>query len=306
MTATAFSALLIILGGAALRQFGLVRVDDAELLVRVVIYLAMPALILLILVRSPLEPAFVLVPLVALAVHAILVVASIGAGKAMSLDRPGVGAMIVAASVGNTGFFGVPLIASSGPSFSPIAAVMYDTFATGLITWTSTVAVGSAYGTATEGSGVDWKRVGKALMLPPNWALVAGLTLNFAGVRHLPEPIERPLVILGGAVLPLVMMYVGIMLRLHGIRAVWSRVAAVVVLRLFVAGALGFALAWLVGIRGIVLHTVAVMAAMPTAIMSLVIGGGQYKLNADIIAGAILVTTILCTATLPLIRWIVS
>jgi predicted permease len=43
------------------------------------------------------------------------------------------------------------------------------------------------------------------------------------------------------------------------------------------------------------------MAAMPTAMMSLVIGG-WFKLKTDVIAGAVVATTLLATLVLPLIR----
>ena len=44
-----------------------------------------------------------------------------------------------------------------------------------------------------------------------------------------------------------------------------------------------------------------VMTAMPTAMMSLVIGG-WFKLRTDVIAGAVVTTTLLATAVLPIIR----
>ena len=43
------------------------------------------------------------------------------------------------------------------------------------------------------------------------------------------------------------------------------------------------------------------MAAMPTAMMSLVIGA-RSGLRSDVLAGAVVVTTILATLTLPLWR----
>ena len=46
------------------------------------------------------------------------------------------------------------------------------------------------------------------------------------------------------------------------------------------------------------------MGAMPTAMMSLVLGD-QYGLRRDLLAGAVVVTTLLCTLTLPIVRWMV-
>ena len=301
MATTAFAALILILVGAVLRRFGLVRPEDGSVLVRIVIYAATPALILQILLRTDLTATLVVVPVIAFAVHGILVGLALLASRAFRLDRPRTGAMIVATAVGNTGFFGVPLIANSGPGFSPAAAIMYDVLATGLITWVSTPAVGSAYGEGGD-QRVDWREIRRTLLLPPNWALAAGIILNLSGVHHMPDAVGRPVGFLAAAVLPLVMLYVGIVVAPRGIHRVWPQVATVVVIRLVVAAAIGFALGYAVGLRGVVLHTVVLMAAMPTAIMSLVIGSGEYKLNADIVAGSILTTTLLCTATLPLIR----
>ena len=305
MIATTFSALTLILTGLALRKLGVVRRDEADVLVRLVIYVAIPPLVFLILLRSELRPSLLLVPLVAFAVHGVLVVASLGWARLRGLDRPRTGAVIVAAAVGNTGFFGVPLIASAGEGVSPAAAVMFDVFATGIITWTSTVAIGSAYGSAGA-DRIQWRRVGRALLLPPNWGLAAGLALNAAGVRELPEAIERPLELAAAAVLPLVMLYVGLSLQPRGLGRVWRDVAFVTLARLVVAAGIALGLGLALGLEGPVLHTVVLLAAMPTAIMSLVIGAGEYRLNSDIIAGSILVTTLLCTASLPLIRWLLA
>jgi malate permease and related proteins len=299
MTATAIGALLIILGGAAARRAGLARPEDGALLVRIVLYLALPCLVFLIVVRAELRPALVLVPVAGWTVHIVLLASALAAGRLMRLGRPSAGALAVASAVGNTGFFGLPLIAASGSGFSLAAAVMYDTFATGLITWTSTVAVASAFG---EGAPrLALRPLVRALLLPPNWALVAGLIVNGAGVDELPALVERPLELLGGAVLPLVMIYAGLMLEVSGLRGIWAEVGVAVVHRLVLGALVGLGAAAALGLEGGTMHTVVLMAAMPTAMLSLVIGS-KYRLRPDLIAGAIVVTTLLSTMTLPAIR----
>ena len=72
MTETAFGALLIILAGWVARRYGVIRREDGPLLVRVVINLAMPPLIFLILVRADLHGSLLLVPVAAIAIHAVL------------------------------------------------------------------------------------------------------------------------------------------------------------------------------------------------------------------------------------------
>lgn len=298
MTATAVGALLVMLVGAGVRHLGILRREDGVLLVRVVIYLTMPALIFLVLLRADLEPSLALAPVAGWLVHLVLLVPLLVAVRRLRVDSPRGGAIVVATAVGNTGFFGIPLIAASGSGFSVAAAVMYDALATGIITWTSTVAVASAMGEGGRGPHVEWGQVGRSLLLPPVWALVAGLGLNLAGVNELPDPVERPLEILQGGVLPLVMIYAGLMIDVRGLRRVWRDVSAITVARLGLGAAVGLGVAALLRLDGEIFTTVVLMAAMPTAMMSLVLGG-QFRLRTDIIAGAVVATTLLCTATLP-------
>jgi malate permease and related proteins len=299
VTATAVGALLIILAGAAARRAGLASPADGPLLVRIVLYLALPCLVFLIVVRAELAPALVLVPVAGWIIHLALLASALAAGRVLRLERPAAGALAVASAVGNTGFFGLPLIAASGAGFSLAAAVMYDTFATGLITWTSTVAVASAFG---EGAPrLALRPLVRAFLLPPNWALVAGLIVNGAGVHDLPTLVERPLEILGAATLPLVMIYAGLMLEVAVLRGIWAEVGAVAIHRLILGAAVGLAVASALGLEGGTMHTVVLMAAMPTAMLSLVIGS-QFRLRPDLIAGAVVVTTLLSTLTLPAIR----
>ncbi|MFP5451827.1 MAG: AEC family transporter [Thermoleophilia bacterium] len=301
MTETALGALLIILVGAAARHFGLIRREQGDLFVRVVIYLALPPLVFLIIVRADLDPSLLLVPVAAFVIHGVLLALSWVSTRLWGMERPRAGAMIVATSVGNTGFFGLPLIAASGSGFSQPAAVMYDALATAVITWTSTVAISNHYGRADGEARVRLADVGRALLLPPTLALAAGLVVNLAGVNDLPALVEQPFEIMAGAVLPLTMLYGGLMLEVRGLARIWREMAYVVVVRLGVATLIGLGVARLFGFTGDVLNTVVIMAAMPTAMMSLVLGA-RAGLRSDVLAGAVAVTTVLCTITLPLWR----
>ena len=128
----------MILAGALARRAGVLRREDGPVLVRVVLHLTLPPLIFLILARAELDVALLLVPVAGIATHIVLVLLVTGATRARRVERPRAGALIVATAVGNTGFFGLPLIAASGAGFSQAAAVLYHTLATSPLTWTST------------------------------------------------------------------------------------------------------------------------------------------------------------------------
>lgn len=306
MTATAFGALAIILVGTALRRAGVLREEDGHVMVRVVLYATLPALVFLIIVRADLTPALLLVPVAGYLIHAIMVAGAWAGCRLTGRDRPTTGAFIIATAVGNTGFFGLPLIAASGGDFSQEAGVMYDALCTAVITWTSTVAIASAFGPrAGGGPRVDPRSIVSGLILPPTWALAAGLAWNLSVGHDIPGGVERPLEIMAGAVLPLVMLYAGTMVDLSRVRARWRMVTAATLVRLGVGPVVGLGVGWALGLDGIVLHTVVIMAAMPTAMMSLVLGARE-GLDADLLAGTVVVTTLLCTLTLPLVRTLVA
>jgi len=303
VTTTALAALAIILAGLVARRTGVLKAEDGAVLVRIVLYLAMPPLVFLIVARADLRAELLLVPVAAFLTHGVLLVAGLGITRLWGMDRPTRGAFLVCTAVGNTGFFGLPLIAASGPGFSQPAAVMYDALATAVITWTSTVAIATAFGAAGDGRPrVDVRGLLWGFTLPPTWALAAGLVWNLAGLgADLPTAVERPLEVLAAAVLPLVMLYAGLMVDVSGVRAAWTPVLAVAVVRLGLGPVAGLGSGLLLGLSGEVLRTVVIMAAMPTAMMSLVLGA-RYGLRADVLAGAVVVTSVLCTATLPLVR----
>jgi predicted permease len=298
MTETAFAALLIILAGGVAQHFRIIRREDGEVLVTIVIYLALPSLIFLIIAEADLDPTLLLVPVAGYIIHFILLGLVWVSVRVWGMEAPRAGAVIVATAVGNTGFFGIPLIAASGEGFSLPAAVMYDALATGLITWTSTVAIATAYGRSDGEPRVAWRDLGRALLLPPNWALAAGLLVNVVGAGDLPTAVERPLELLGAATLPLTMLYAGLMIDLRGLGALWREISYITVVRLGLATVIGLGVAVALGLSGDVLNTVVIMAGMPTALMSLVIGT-RFGLRSDILAGAVVVTTLLATLTLP-------
>lgn len=303
MTSTAFAALVIILLGWLLRHLGVVPREAGQHLVRIVIYAALPALVFRAMVIGDFDASMVLAPVVGLIIHVVLVAAAYGLGRMGGLDRRALGALIVASAVGNTGFFGIPLIAAAaqqGSNVSVAAAVMFDTFSTGIITWTSTMWFGAHFGETVYGDDQPRRRAWRNLLLPPIWGVGAGLALHLAGVHSLPAAVDQPARILGAAVLPLVLIYAGLELDWGGVRRAWRQVAVASGLRLVVSPLLAFAVGAALGLRDDVLRTVVLMGAMPTAMMSLVIGG-WFRLKTDIVAGTVVVTALLVPVVLPLL-----
>ena len=300
MTETAFGALLIILAGAVARRYGVISREDGPLLVRVVINLALPPLIFLILVRADLHASLLLVPVAGFAIHFILLGhrgrlrAALGDGAPARRGddrRHGRGQHRLLRPAADRGV-GQRLLAAGGRDVRRARAPAIDhldldrrdrrvlrppprraprpPLADGLLAF---------------------------VRLPPNWALAAGLAVNLAGI-DLPAIVERPFEILGAATLPLTMLYAGLMIEFRGLRRIWARGDLRRVVRLGIATLIGVAVAEALRFRDDVFNTVVIMAAMPTAMMSLVIGA-RSGLRSDVLAGAVVVTTLLSTLTLP-------
>jgi predicted permease len=299
---TSIAALAIIMIGVGLRHARVLREDNGPVLVNLVIYATMPALVFTIIAHERLSLGLVLVPIAGYLIHVVMLGIGWVMARVRHADRPTEGAMLVATGVGNTGFFGVPLIAASGLGVSLAAAVFYDAFATGVITWTSTVVIANSYG-SVEGrtSGIDWSALRRGLLMPPMVALYVALAWNLVGLGAPSHWINRPLVLLGSATLPLVMLYAGLMLDWRALRRAWPEVGMITVARLVGGAIVGLAIGTLLGLAPAVLHTVVLMAAMPTAMMSMVLGV-RYGLRRDVLVGAVFVTSVMCTLTLPIVR----
>jgi predicted permease len=302
MLPTSLAALVIIFVGLGLRHAGVLREENGPVLVNVVIFATMPALVFTIISREPLSVSLLLVPVAGWLIHFVMLGVAWVIARIRHADRPTEGAILVSTAVGNTGFFGVPLIAASGIGVSLAAAVFYDAFATGIITWTSTVVIATSFG-SVEGRarGIDWAALGRGLVMPPMIALYVGLAWNLAGLGVPSHWIARPLNLLGSATLPLVLLYAGLMLDWRALRRAWPEVSMITVARLGIGALVGLAIGTLLGLTRGQLHTVVLMAAMPTAAMSLVLGV-RYGLRRDVLVGAVFVTTVVCTLTLPIVR----
>ncbi len=304
MIETAFAALIMIAIGVLLRQLGVIQRDQAPILVQVTLYVLLPALVLDIMVGTDLEWGLIVVPFAAFAVTALMAPLALALARMMRLGRGATGGVLVMVGVANTGFFGLPLIAASGGDYSLAVAVMYDALGTGILIWTFNPFVGAWFGRGeVEDAGTIWHSL-RGLLLPPMWALVIGLILNLSGVHELWGPIQMPVGFLAAGLLPIVMLYAGIVLEWSGIVGNWRIIAGVSVLKLAVAPVAAFAIAWAFGFRGDALDTITVLGAMPSGMMALVMGA-HYRLPVSLLAGCVAVTTVLSLFTIPIVSAVI-
>lgn len=304
MLETAFSALVMIALGVLLRRTGIVKREHSVILVQLTLYVLLPALVLKILLGANLQWGLFLVPLVAFAVTAIMAPIGVLIARSLKLGRGATGAVVLMVGVANTGFFGLPLIAASAGDYSLTTALMYDALGTGILIWTFSPIVASWFGRGEVDDAMTIRQSLKGLLLPPMWALIAGLILTTSGVHDLPDVLEFPVNYLAAGLLPVVMLYAGIVLDWSGIANNWRVIGGVSVARLVIGPVVAFALGSLFGFRGAELDTITVLGGMPSGMMALVMGA-HYRLPVDLLAGCVAVTTVLALFTLPIVTAVV-
>ncbi|TXK60745.1 AEC family transporter [Alkalisalibacterium limincola] len=262
MAIDAFALILAMLAlGMVFQRLGVFGADAAEVLNKVVLYVCLPAAILL---HAPqLELAWsvlavVAVPWLLLAATVLLVGL---ASKAFGFSRAQHAVLLLTVALGNTSFLGYPLIqALLGEQALPYA-VIYDQFGSFIILSTFGLYVLARYGGDREPTVREMAL--RIVKFPPLLTLVFALTLM---------PAEPPSWIAGGlqrladALLPLVVLAIGLTIRLRMPREELRPLAVGLGLKLVLMPLLALALAWPLGLSGIAAQATVLEAAMPPMI----------------------------------------
>lgn len=257
----AIDAYALILGaiglGAALARAGALPSNAALVLNQVVLFVCLPAMILRNAPRLDADPALIgvaVIPWALFAVNAALV--------GLAARFPGFGrdertALVLCAGLCNSSFLGFPLVrALVGEDGVPIAMV-YDQF--GSFALLSTVGLGVL---AAHGGGSLTARqvVVRLVGFPPAWALLVGLTVM---PEDPPSWMAVPLDRVADALVPLVMLAVGLSLELRLPRNELRTLAFGLGVRLAALPAVAWALGWTMGLPDLILRTAVLESAMP-------------------------------------------
>lgn len=293
--------------GLALRATGLLKRQDSRVLNAVIMYVALPALVFRVARQTALSWDMLKIVAIAWAVGLVGFLLAWGIARALRLPPATAGAFILITALGNTGYIGYPVTTMLLGEGQLPKAVFYDVFGTVVLLFTLGVLVASRAGTHDEGRVSMWKELFTA---PGLVALLLGLASR---LLPLPESVSGRvmdwLALAANLTVPLVMISLGLTLTGEGLRERIAPLAASGAVRLLVlpAVAIGIAAAF-GGSRtpggGEVTRLVALQAGMPTMMLTLMIGD-RFELDRDLIAPAILASTVACVFTVPLIQLLV-
>ncbi len=286
------SLVILISLGYLAKVFGLLKSQDAATLNKVIIYLTLPALIFEKVVASDVSFAYFKIPLIALVLMSACMGLAYFFGKLLSLKPETLGAFLLAASVGNTGYLGYPLSLALFKEAHFAKALFYDLFGTVLFVFTVGLYIAEIYGKEKQ----KVNKFKEIVTFPPLLALLAGLSLRNVS---LPDFYLRCLEYLGPATIPLIMFSIGLTLNLGEVKKYKTTLLLVSLIKLVFSPLLALVLGRLILTDITSLKILVLEASMPTVLLSLVIGL-KYKLDTNFLSTVILVTTLLSMLTIPM------
>lgn len=290
--------LVIIAIGALLRQRSLLQRESAETLNALVINVTLPALVIITVLKADLRPELALLPLLALAVMAIMGGLAWLIGYALRLEKPVLGGFILAAAHGNTAYLGYPLVFAVYGAAGLVEGIFFD-YGVSLVIFTAGAAIARHYGNNKQGHSL----FRELLTFPPLLALPLGLLLRPV---NLPDFMIHSLTLLGDLTVPLVMLSIGVSLRISGMLGSLKISGLAAFMKLVAAPIVAVALIYLAGtlfpgsdLRGMI-DVAAVQSGMPTG-MIVIVFALRYGLDEHFLSSAVLLSTICGLLTLPLL-----
>lgn len=262
MAFDAFALILTMLGlGMLFARLRVLPETSAEVLNRVVLYVCLPAAVLTYVPRLHLDASLIglmATPwLLMLASWALVSLATRVCGFARDVHA----VLLICVTLANSSFIGYPMVrALLGDAALPYA-VVYDQFGTFLLLSTFGLYVIARYSGDTPPTAVQV--LARIARFPPLWALLFALLLM---PEQPPSWIGNGLKQLADAMLPLVMLAVGLSIRLRLSREELTPLGIGLVLKLLVMPALAVPISWLLGLQGTMLQVNVLESAMPTMI----------------------------------------
>ena len=272
---------------------------DLRSLSRVAFFVFSPCLVFDSLSHSDLSGAeFAQIGVVSLGVCVIVAGLALLAGRALRLDRHTLATFVVAATFGNAGNFGLAVSKFAFGDAALSRAVIYYVF-NSLAVYTLGVAV------AASGRRPLRDVIRHALILPTTIAVAVAVLMRLAGLAT-PQPVDRAVSLLSQAAIPVMLMLLG--LQLASIREFpRSRLGLMALAagsQLILAPLITLGLALGLHLTGVTLQAVVVESAMPAAVITTILAV-EYDLDATLVSGAVVLSTLLSPLTLtPLIAFL--
>ena len=274
--------------------------NSAEVLNRVVLLVCLPAAVLTYVPRLQLDTSLVGL----MATPWLLMLATVAlvslATRLFGFARDVHAVLLICVALANSSFIGYPMVRALLGDHALPYAVVYDQFGTFVLLSTFGLYVIARY--SGDAPPTARQVLGRIAGFPPLWALLFALTLM---------PVQPPTWIATGlkqladAMLPLVMLAVGLSIRLRLSRDELAPLGIGLVLKLVLMPALALPIAWAFGLQGAMLQVNVLESAMPTMITAAALAI-SHRLAPRLAAALVGYGILLSLLTLPAWVWVVN
>jgi hypothetical protein len=270
---------------------------DARSLARSAYYVFAPAFIFQVLSKADLEADVVLKVVGSLALTSLVAgAAALALGRIFGRPAKVTAALVLVAVYGNVGNFGLPVVTFAfGEDALPLAGVAFLTV--NLLAFLIGVTA------ATWHRSSPLQALGTALRTPALLVVLPAVLVN-AGDVVLPLFAERSIGLLADAMIPVMLMTLGIQLAAMGRPTIGFDVALGSSLRLLLAPALTAVFALVFGLDGTAAGITIVQSAMPAAVFTSIIAI-EHDLMPELVTTTVLFTTLASALTLAAVLLVV-
>ena len=269
---------------------------------KIVLYVVLPALIFNVIYKAPVGKEFFHIPIAALGgILSALAVAMI-AFYFIKLPPNTKGALILASAFSNVTYLGLPVLVgifSAIPEKISVVSVLFEVTTTPVLLSLG-VLIAIYFGAKT---GIGLKGILKRIVrLPPLWALAVVLLVKLI---NLPVPafLLQATKTLSVIAVGLMILSLGMALRFKKIRHP-KPLLLVVAIQLFFIPFVIYYIGKFLNIEQPYFEATVIEASMPTQVLTLVVAD-EFNLDTEMLAQAILVTTVISVFTIPLIRYLI-
>ncbi len=251
-----------ILLGVLLRRAPINPRRLSDILNHLVVYIALPALVLLKVPQLSFSHETLLVALVPWGMLSMSVLLVQLLARIFSWSRAVTGSLLMVVPLGNTGFLGVPMIKAYFGDMGLPYLIIYDQLGTLLILVSYGSYIMARYGEGSEQVGLAdlLKRI---FFFPPMIAFISALLLR---VITYPQLVTTMLSWGALALTPLVMTVIGLQLKLHLPRTIYQPFAFGMSIKLLVAPLVVFLVFRACGMQGLAYDVSVLEAGMPPMI----------------------------------------
>jgi len=196
----------------------------------------------------------------------------------------------------NAGNFGLSVVLFAYGQEAQARAMVY---------FAASAVIANSLGVALAAGGGSWRQMLlNVARVPMIYATIAALVLNTIGTVEIPAVLMKPIELLGGAAVPMLLLVLGLQLvnsyerlRLHA-----STITVATVLRLLVAPLIAIGVAWLTGVQGLTRRACMLEASMPAGVTSTILAL-EYDLEPEVVTGTVFVSTLFSALTLSIVIW---